>query len=68
MDTLVMPRPLTGIISLNCCLTRLGVRRRRWLLPPLVRTKIPVPVTRKRFEVALWVLSLYFVVVCLRGT
>jgi hypothetical protein len=64
----MMPRPFTGTISVNSCLTRLDVRLLRWLLPPLVRTTTPVPVTLKRFEVALWVFSLYFVVVCLRGT
>ena len=41
-------------------LVRLDVRRRRWLLPPLVRTSIPDPVRRKRLEVALWVFILYF--------
>jgi len=65
---LVMPRDFTGIISLSKRLVRLEVRRRRWLLPPFVRTSFPDPVTRKRFEVALWVFSLYFPVVCLRGT
>src|SRR5450759_239913 len=50
----------TGIISVNRALTRSAVRRRRWLFPPLVRTTIPDPVMRNRFEVALWVLSLTF--------
>jgi len=63
-----MPRPFTGCISVNWRLTRLGVRRRRWLLPIFVRTSMPVPVTRKRFAVALCVLILYFPSRCLRGT
>ena len=63
-----MPRPLTGSISENKRLERLEVRRRKWLLPILVRTSIPVPVTRKRLAVALWVLILYFPTVGLRGT
>ena|SRR5450432_3149743 len=53
-------RFVTAIILENSRLVRLGVRRRRWLLPPFVRTNIPLPVTRNRFAVALWVLSLYF--------
>lgn len=65
---LTIPRPFTGSISVKSCLVRLAVRRRRWLLPPLVRTKIPVPVRRNRLEVALWVFSLYLVVRCFRGT
>ncbi len=52
----------------NSSLVRLEVRRRRWLLPPLVRTSMPDPVRRKRLDVALWVLILYLPVVCLRGT
>lgn len=63
-----MPRPLTGTISVNSRRVRLDVRRRRWLLPPLVRTNIPEPVTRKRLAVALWVLILYLPILCLRGT
>ena len=31
----------------------LGLRRRRWLFPPLVRTSVSDPVRRNRFEVAL---------------
>lgn len=54
----LMPRPLTGIISAKSCLVRLEVRLRKWLLPPLVRTKVPLPVHRKRLDVALWVLIL----------
>jgi len=65
---LAIPRPLTGTISANSILVRLEVRRLKWLFPPFVRTKIPDPVKRKRFEVALWVLILYLPVVCLRGT
>ncbi len=52
--------PFTGIILDNNLLVRFEVRRLKWLLPPFVRTTIPVPVTRKRFAVALCVLSLYF--------
>jgi hypothetical protein len=31
---LTIPRPFTGTISLNSCLVRFEVRRRKWLLPP----------------------------------
>jgi hypothetical protein len=51
--------PLTVTISANKAFVRDGVRRLKWLLPPFVRTRRPDPVTRNRFEVALWVLSLY---------
>jgi len=54
----LIPRPLTGIISAKSCLVRLEVRLRKWLLPPLVRTTTPLPVNRKRLDVALWVLIL----------
>src|SRR5260221_5371682 len=54
------PALVTAIILPNNRLVRLAVRRRRWLLPPLVRMTLPVPVTRNRLAVALWVLSLYF--------
>ena len=47
-------------MRVNSLLVRLERRLRKWLLPPLVRTIFPEPVTRKRFAVALWVLSLYF--------
>jgi hypothetical protein len=63
-----IPRPFTGIIWSNWRFVRLGVRRRRWLLPPFVRTSIPDPVKRNRFEVALCVFNLYFPVLGLRGT
>lgn len=68
LTRLVMPRPLVGTISLNRRLVRFGVTRRRWLFPILVRTNLPVPVRRKRFDVALWVFILYFLVLFLRGT
>jgi hypothetical protein len=51
--------PLTLIISENNAFVRDGVRRRKWLLPPLVRTRTPDPVKRNRLEVALWVFNLY---------
>ena len=54
------PLPCTGTIEESFALVRLDVRRRKWLLPPLVRTIFPVPVILKRFEVALWVFSLYY--------
>ena len=63
-----IPRPFTGIISSNRRFVRLGVRRRRWLLPPLVRTSFPDPVRRKRLDVALCVFSLYLPDVGFRGT
>jgi hypothetical protein len=45
-----------------------GVLRLRWLFPTFVRTSLPLPVMRKRFEVPLWVFSLYFPSFILRGT
>ena len=57
---LMILRATTGCISLKFAFVRFEVRRRKWLLPPLVRTTLPEPVRRKRFEVALWVLSLVF--------
>jgi hypothetical protein len=39
---------------------RSDVLRRKWLLPPLVRTNKPEPVKRNRFDVALWVFSFIF--------
>src|SRR5258708_36655054 len=54
---LMMLLPWTVCISESCRLVRFEVRRRRWLLPPLVRISLPVPVRRNRLEVALWVLS-----------
>ena len=50
-------RPFTTIISLNNALVRSEVRRRKWLLPPLVRTSVPEPVKRNLLDVALWVFS-----------
>lgn len=50
-------RPLTTIISLNNAFVRSDVRRRKWLLPPLVRTSVPEPVKRNLLDVALWVFS-----------
>jgi hypothetical protein len=51
-------RPFTTIISLNNALVRSEVRRRKWLLPPLVRTSVPEPVKRNLLDVALCVFSL----------
>ena len=51
---------LTTNILLNFALVRFDRRRRRWLLPPLVRTNLPLPVRRKRLAAPLYVLSLYF--------
>src|SRR5512143_325627 len=56
---LMMLRPFTVCISARSALVRRERLRRRWLLPPLVRTSLPLPVSRKRFEVALCVFSLY---------
>src|ERR671922_959051 len=67
LTRLMILRALTSSISDNCALVRFDVRRRRWLLPPLVRTTLPEPVRRKRLDVALWVLSLVFVAFALRG-
>jgi hypothetical protein len=65
----MMPSPLTGSISDNSFLVRSEVRRRRWLLPPLVRTSMPDPVMRNRLLVALWVFILNLPsLVDLRGT
>src|SRR6185369_16803931 len=57
---LMIERPFTGTVLLNRSLVRSEVRRRKWLLPPLVRTSVPEPVKRNLLEVALWVFSLYF--------
>ena len=54
---LMILRPFTSCISDNCAFVRFDVFRRKWLLPPLVRISLPEPVKRKRFDVALWVLS-----------
>src|SRR3970040_806112 len=64
---LMILRPFTSIISDNCAFVRLDVLRRRWLLPPLVRTTLPEPVRRKRLDVALWVLSFILPALALRG-
>jgi hypothetical protein len=64
----LIPRPLTGIISLNNLFVLFDVTRRRWLLPPFVRTSFPEPVNRNLFEVALCVFSLYLPVRCFRAT
>ena len=64
----LIPRPFTGIISSNRRLVRLEVRRRKWLLPPFVRTNLPEPVRRNLLAVALWVFNLYLVVFFFRGT
>src|SRR5438046_3157269 len=53
----MMLLPFTGIISVSSTLVREEVRRRRWPLPFLVRTRMPLPVRRKRLAVALCVLS-----------
>ena len=57
---LMILRAVTGCISLKFAFVRLEVRRRKWLLPPLVRITLPEPVRRKRLDVALWVFSLVF--------
>lgn len=54
------PADSTTSILENSALARFDLRRRKWLLPPLVRTILPVPVTRKRLAAALYVFSLYF--------
>ncbi len=50
---LTSPFDVTGMVSESKALVRLGVLRRKWPLPILVRTTTPVPVVRKRLEVAL---------------
>src|SRR6185503_9254711 len=67
LTRLMMPLPFTSCISDNCAFVRFDVCRRRWLLPPFVRTTLPEPVRRKRLEVALWVFSLFFPAFALRG-
>src|SRR5918993_3974396 len=67
LTRLMMPPPFTSCISDNCAFVRLDVRRRKWLLPPFVRTTLPEPVRRKRLEVALWVFSLFLPAFALRG-
>ena len=52
--------PSTTIISDNRTLVRFEVRRRKWLLPPLVRNKTPDPLRRNRLVVALWDFNLVF--------
>src|SRR6478609_9952274 len=39
----------------NCCLTRLDLRRRKWLFMPFVRMITPVPVILNRRADPLWV-------------
>src|SRR5512142_3159826 len=58
LTRLMIFAPFTSSISDNCALTRFDACRRKWLLPPLVRTTLPEPVRRKRLDVALWVFSL----------
>jgi hypothetical protein len=60
--------PFTWTISDSKAFVRDEVRRRKWLLPPFVRIKVPDPVRRNRLEVALWVFSLIFPAFALRGT
>src|SRR4030042_4605776 len=67
LTRLVVRLPLTTTISAKRALVRRGVRRRKWLLPPLVRTTLPDPVRRKRLAVALCVLSLVLPAFTLRG-
>ena len=64
----LIPRPLTGIISVKRRLVLFDVTLRRWLFPPFVRTNFPEPVRRNLFEVALWVFNLYLPVLCFRAT
>src|SRR4030042_2954489 len=63
----VVPLSLSTIISPSSSLGRLGVLRRRWPLPILVRITLPLPVRRNRLAVALWVLSLVFPSFFFRG-
>lgn len=53
---------VTSNIRENMAFARFDFRRRKWLLPPFVRTILPVPVTRKRLAAALYVFILYFLV------
>src|ERR1041385_7649585 len=64
---LMILRAFTVCISDNCALVRFDVCRRRWLLPPFVRTNLPAPVRRKRLDVALWVFNLVLLALALRG-
>src|SRR5512146_2663745 len=64
---LMILRPFSSSISDSCTLVRFERFRRRWLLPPLVRTTLPEPVRRNRLEVALWVFSLVLPALALRG-
>lgn len=54
------PRLVTSCIRSICRRARFDFRRRKCDCCPLVRMIFPLPVTRKRFAVALCVLSLYF--------
>ncbi len=56
------PAVSTTSILDNKAFVRLDLRRRKWLLPPLVRTILPVPVTRNRLAAALYVFILNFFV------
>src|SRR5512134_2699934 len=67
LTRLMILRAFTTSISDNCAFVRFDVCRRKWLLPPLVRTTLPEPVRRKRLDVALWVFSLVFVAFALGG-
>src|SRR5689334_11547855 len=67
LTRLMILRACTGCISVNCAFVRFDVCRRKWLLPPFVRTTLPEPVRRKRLDVALWVFSLVLPALALRG-
>src|SRR5512143_4026608 len=67
LTRLMILRAFTTCISDNCAFVRFDVCRRKWLLPPLVRTTLPEPVRRKRLDVALWVFNLVLPALALRG-
>src|SRR6185503_12490515 len=67
LTRLMILRPFTVCISDNCAFVRFDVCRRKWLLPPLVRTTLPEPVRRKRLDVALCVFNLILPALALRG-
>jgi hypothetical protein len=67
-DALTIFSTFTSTISDSKAFVRVEVRRRKWLLPPFVRIKVPDPVRRNRLEVALWVFSLILPALTLRGT
>jgi hypothetical protein len=56
------PADSTTSILEKSAFDRFDFRRRKWLLPPLVRTILPLPVTRKRLAAALYVFILNFFV------